>query len=255
MEAKWDAESYAKNSKSQELWAKELIEKINLNGHEVILDIGCGDGKVTDYLAHLTTSRVVGIDLNHDMIALAKASYPLPEFLQMDAEKIDYENTFDLVFSNAVLHWVKNHEAVIAGIHKALKPKGKTVLQMGGEGNAKMVFTALSTVQKEYAPYFEDFVSPYTFCSDSYYLKILDKAGFVQPDVQLIEKDMVHKNLEAFEGWLKTTWFPYLGCLPENKRVEFLNQWIQAYLDLAPLDKMGRVHVSMVRLEVKAQKK
>ena len=74
MEAKWDAESYAKNSKSQELWAKELIEKINLNGHEVILDIGCGDGKVTDYLAHLTTSRVVGIDLNHDMIALAKAS-------------------------------------------------------------------------------------------------------------------------------------------------------------------------------------
>lgn len=254
MEAKWDAESYAKNSRSQELWAKELIGKINLKGDEAILDIGCGDGKVTAYLAGLTSSPVVGIDSNEAMIALAQASYPAATFVQMDAEKIEYEALFDTVFSNAALHWVKNHEAVIAGIYKALKPQGKMVLQMGGEGNAKTVFEALEEVQKEYAPYFNDFVSPYTFCSERYYRKIVDEAGFIRSDVQLIEKDMVHENLEAFEGWLKTTWFPYLGCLPEPMRKPFLDQWITAYLKRVAQDGDNRIHVSMVRLEVKGQK-
>ena len=74
---KWDANDYEKNSKSQQLWAQELINKLNLKGDEEILDIGCGDGKITAEIAsHLTSGNILGIDSSHEMIELAKKKYP-----------------------------------------------------------------------------------------------------------------------------------------------------------------------------------
>ncbi|MDX1808407.1 MAG: methyltransferase domain-containing protein [Sulfurospirillaceae bacterium] len=254
MKHKWKADAYASNSKGQEIWAKELIEKMHLQGCETILDIGCGDGKITNYLAGLTTSQVTGIDLSHDMIAFAKKSFVKPRFIQMGAEDLKFDSEFDLIFSNAALHWVKDHDAVVRGIYKALKPGGKILLQMGGKGNAFEVFKALEFVKKEYVPYFKDFISPYTFHCDTYYIELLRNIGFESFDATLIPKEMVHQNIDDFKGWLETTWFPFLDCVPKVKRETFLNQWIQTYLDLTSLHDQGPISVSMIRLEVTAQK-
>jgi len=250
----WRPEAYAAHSKGQAVWAMELIEKIGLRGDETILDIGCGDGKITHHLARRTSGEVVGVDLSPEMIAYAQAAFPEPDFMEMDAQALRFGERFDVVFSNAVLQWVPDHEAVVQGIFRALKPGGKAVLQMGGYGNAVDVFAALEQVTPKYADCFDGFVSPYTFCRPESYDTWLAEAGFKRFEAKLIRKDMVHETADAFRGWLETTWFPYIRRIPKTRQNAFVQAWIAAYLARCPLDDAGRVHVDMVRLEVVAQK-
>jgi len=254
MSEHWKADDYAANSKGQAVWAKELIEKIGLVGNESILDIGCGDGKITDALSRLTRGEVVGIDFSHEMIAYSKEAFSKPLFMQMDAQALAFNERFDVVFSNAALHWAKDHHAILQGIYQALKPKGRAILQMGGEGNGKKVFEALHHILPEYADYFEGFESPYTFYSDHAYEVLLNGIGFNTHQAHLVPKDMVHESLKAFRGWLETTWFPFINPVPSAQKEAFVEAWIEAYSALCPLDFEGRVHVTMMRLEVQLSK-
>ncbi len=250
----WDAKEYAKNSKGQEVWAKELIKKLYLDGTESILDIGCGDGKITNMLANLTSGRVVGIDASEEMISLAKSIYKKPTFLQMDALKMNFKDEFDFLFSNAALHWIKDQKTLLKGVHKALKKGGRILFQMGGAGNARVVFSALDLTIPSYKRYFKDFDFPYAFYDDKFYLDLLKRHNFRDIEVNLIKKDMIHDDILAFKGWLETTWFPYLNVLPKNLRENFLAELIENYIKLSPLDSQNRVHIDMVRLEVNALK-
>ena len=250
MSGYWKAGAYAANSKGQAVWANELIEKMELKGNESILDIGCGDGKITDTLSRRTSGEVVGIDFSSEMIAYAKAAFSKPTFMQMDAQALSFNERFDVVFSNAALHWVKDHQAVLEGIYKALKPKGRAILQMGGAGNGEKVFEAFHHILPDYAAYFGGFESPYTFHSDMTYEALLNGIGFSTHQAHLVFKDMVHENLKAFRGWLETTWFPFINPVPYALKETFIEAWIEAYLALCPPDQEGRVHVSMMRLEV-----
>ena len=138
----WDARDYEKNSAQQRLWAHELIRKLELRGDETVLDVGCGDGKVTaEIAACVPAGRVVGIDLSGDMIFLAQARFPAGDysnlrFQQEDANRLPFEGEFDVVFSTATLHWLCDHRPALQGIARSLKPGGKILLQMGGKGNA-----------------------------------------------------------------------------------------------------------------------
>ena len=253
-EQTWQPDDYAAHSKGQTVWAMELIGKIGLNGSESILDIGCGDGKITNYLAGRTDGEVVGIDLSPEMIAYAQSTFSRPSFLRMDAQALRFEERFDVIFSNAVLHWVEDHEAVVGGIFHALKPGGRALLQMGGFGNAAEVFAAFERIRPAYAVYFDGYVPPYTFCKPEAYEGWLVQAGFAHYDARLLHKEMVHETLEAFRGWLETTWFPYIHRIPEAERAAFVDAWITSYLTYIAPDAAGRICVKMVRLEVHAQK-
>jgi len=249
----WNAKDYAKHSKGQEIWAKELIAKLDLQGNENILDLGCGDGKITALLTEATSGKVVGVDKSEAMVALAQKSYTNIAFQAIDATALDFENEFDVIFSNAVLHWVHDHKAVIQGIYRALKKEGKILLQFGGYGNAKEILSMMDDfIAKEYAHYFKGFEFSYSFPHSDVYEALLAKQGFKNIDVKLIEKDMVHENIEAFKGWIRTTWFPYTDVLPENMRESFIDAFVTEYLLVIPLDVEGWVHVDMVRLEVRA---
>ena len=113
----WNAVDYAKNSLAQLAWARELMEKLLLRGNESLLDIGCGDGKITAQLASATTGYVLGIDSSSGMIQIASekfsdTNYPNLSFAQMDAADIQLSEKFDVAFSNAALHWIGDHVAV-----------------------------------------------------------------------------------------------------------------------------------------------
>lgn len=254
MREEWKASAYAENSKGQAVWANELIEKMALRGDESILDIGCGDGKITEMLSHRTSGEVVGVDFSPEMIAYAKSTFTKPLFMQMDAQALSFNECFDVVFSNAALHWVRDHKAVLKGIYKALKPQGRAILQMGGAGNGEKVFEAFHRILPEYADYFEGFESPYTFHSDKTYEALLKGVGFSTYQAHLVSKDMVHDTLKAFRGWLETTWFPFINRVPSVHQTAFIEAWIEAYVALCPLDQDGRVHVGMMRLEVQLRK-
>ncbi|WP_225587700.1 class I SAM-dependent methyltransferase [Methylomonas fluvii] len=113
-----NAQDYAQNSQAQQQWAKELIAGMRLTGRETVLDLGCGDGKVTAEIAAIVDQgTVVGIDNSEAMIALAQRRYPQTQhpnlaFQVMDAGNLSFAEQFDVVFSNAVLHWVKQHQPV-----------------------------------------------------------------------------------------------------------------------------------------------
>src|SRR5512133_3316891 len=134
----WNPSDYAQHSSAQQIWARELIAKLHLAGHERVLDIGCGDGKVTAEIASaVPRGSVVGIDNSTDMIGYAKAAYEAGNlrFQVADAAALPFQAEFDVIFSNACLHWIYDHKPVLAGIRRSLAPGGRVLLQMGGKGN------------------------------------------------------------------------------------------------------------------------
>jgi trans-aconitate methyltransferase len=254
----WNAEDYVKNSSAQEVWANELISKLTLNGHESLLDIGCGDGRITDKIAQrLPCGTVVGIDSSESMIALASKSFTRENlsFYTMDATDIHLDNTFDIAFSNATLHWVKDHQAVLSGLKNHLNPKAKILFQMGGYGNAAEIMNVVEqvTASSQWGAYFEGFDFPYHFYGIADYEQWLRTAGYEVIRIALIPKDMVHKSRDELMGWLRTTWFPYTDRLPEDRRELFLTILVREYIGKNPVDSKGQTHVKMVRLEVEAR--
>ena len=293
----WSAADYASNSAVQHTWARELIAKLDLRGDERILDVGCGDGKVTAEMAHaVPKGSVVGVDASSQMIEFATKTFSIPnlEFRTVDAREIKPaalsspspppkeeragvrrsikpltpalsplgrgegdERTpalFDVVFSNAALHWVDDHQAFLRGAASVLKPDGRLLVSCGGKGNAHDVFLALRPVmrQKRWREFFRKMEAPYFFHSPEEYKKWLLRFGFQKHSVKLTPKDVTYAGREGFATWLRTTWIPYTQRVPENLREEFIASVAERYIGKHPMDARGMVPVRMVRLEIDA---
>ena len=258
---RWNPEEYSRHSTEQAKWARELIAKLNLQGTERVLDIGCGDGKVTAELASsLPQGSVLGIDSSPEMIAFAKDAF-MDKFVNLafqcvDVRHISFTREFDIVFSNATLHWVADHASVLTKIRQSLRPSGMMLLQMAGKGNASDVVEAVNEMirQKQWRAHFHDFSFPYTLYSDDKYKKLVRAAGLAVKRIELFPKTMVHKGRESFSGWIRTTWHPYLQRLPANLHERFVRELVDAYERRYPPDEEGLFRVGMVRLEVEAVK-
>lgn len=244
---KWDVRDYSRSSSEQQRWARELLEKLKLRGDEHVLGIGSGDGKVTAEIAsQLTHGSIVGIDSSKDMVRFARDNFPRDKFTNlsfeiMDARELSFDANFDVVFSNATLHWVIDHRPVLMGIRRSLKPQGRILLQMGGKGNAKEVLKAMEGVMKQvkWRGYFTNFTFPYGFYRPKEYSSWLKRAGFDAKRVELIEKDMFHKGKDGLLAWVRTTWLPYTQRVPEKQRSQFIEDVADAYLILVLLTVRG----------------
>ena len=159
-------------------------------------------------------------------------------------------------FSNAALHWVDDHQAILRGAASALKSGGRLVVSCGGKGNAHDVFLALRPEMrlKRWRGFFRRMPMPYFFYSPADYEKWLPKAGFKIQNVHLAPKDATYDGAEGFTTWLRTTWIPYVQRVPENGREEFIAAVTRRYVAKHPPDPSGHVHVRMVRLEIDAVK-
>jgi trans-aconitate methyltransferase len=263
--AKWNAADYAANSVVQQTWARELIAKLNLRGDEHILDVGCGDGKVTAEIARAVPhGNAVGIDASPQMIAFAKNTFPASEITNLkfqicDAREIHlkkFRKKFDVIFSNAALHWTDNHQAILRGAASVLKSVGRLIVSCGGKGNAQDVFVALRPEMrlKRWREFFRKMPTPYFFYSPADYEKWLPKFGFKINSLKLAPKDAAYPDADGFATWLRTTWIPYVQRVPENLREEFIAAVTQRYVAKHPPDAAGQIHVRMVRLEIDAVK-
>ncbi len=258
----WNAKDYERNSQAQQKWARELIAHLNLTGVEDILDLGCGDGKVTAEIAGLVgDGAIVGVDNSMQMIELAKEKYsqnehPNLSFQVMDASDLSFEGCFDLVFSNAALHWVKNHQPVVEGLYKSLRVGGKILLRMGGKGDAAGILSIMDDLKTsdKWVQYFTEFEFPFTFLGVDDYQALLKESRFSIIRVELIPKDMTHDGKSGLEGWIRTTWLPYTQRIPKEKREIFIEEVAAKYLDKVQLSADGKAHVAMVMIEVEAEK-
>jgi trans-aconitate methyltransferase len=263
----WNAAAYAGNSAVQQSWARELIARLHLRGDEHVLDVGCGDGKVTAEIARaVPRGRVLGVDASTEMIAFAQKTFPPAKiqnlkFQVCDARKISpaaasLAGGFDLVFSNAALHWVDDHEAILQGVASVLKAGGRLVVSCGGKGNAHDVFLALRPEMRlqRWREFFRKMPAPYFFHSPGDYEKWLPRFGFKIHALKLAPKDATYDGADGLATWLRTTWLPYVQRVPENMREDFIAAVTRRYLAKHPPDAAGKVHIRMVRLEIDALK-
>ncbi len=258
----WNAEEYLKASSEQAKWATELIGKLALNGDENALDIGCGDGRMTAEIARrLPEGFALGVDSSENMIRFARQRYekekhPNLKFQIADARNLPFQNEFDVVFSNAALHWVREHSPVLKGIAKSLKSGGKALLQMGGAGNAAFVLEILDRMieSEKWREFFLDFKFPFGFYEAAEYRKLLEQSGLKPLRVELIPKDMTHDRKTGLAKWISITWLPYVEPVPEEKGEQFVAEFVERYIEKHPPDEQNLVHVPMVRLEVEAVK-
>jgi len=148
MTQKWDPQQYAKNGAFVPGLAGVVVEWLAAKPGESILDLGCGDGQLTERLA-ATGASVIGVDRSPEMVRAARTR-------GLDARESMVEalpfadNFFDAVFSNAALHWVRGQEAMMTEVHRVLKPGGRFVAEMGGQGNIAAIRVALIAVLARY---------------------------------------------------------------------------------------------------------
>jgi len=217
---------------------------------------------MTAEIAGLAPSgKVVGVDKSGEMIAFARGRFSEAEFSnlsfqQADAAALPFVAEFDVIFSNAALHWVRGHRPVLAGIARGLKSGGRCVLQMGGRGNGADVIRAFDgcRAHPRWRAVTADLEFPYGFYGPQEYREWLAEAGLSADEVKLIGKDMVHDTRETFVGWLRTAWMPYYADVPKDGVDEFLQEVSGKFLEIHPQDELGRVHVPMVRLQVMAHR-
>ena len=120
---KWNSSLYNEKHDFVTEYGKGLLEFIPNNAKQTILDLGCGTGTLTKQLVTLG-SKVVGVDSSPSMINKAKEQFENIEFMVCDALNLPFEKEWDIVFSNAVFHWITDHNALLNNIHKVLKPGG-----------------------------------------------------------------------------------------------------------------------------------
>ena len=258
----WNPEDYRNSSPAQKMWAEELVRKLELTGNERVLDIGCGDGSVTAAIAqNLPGGRAVGIDSSPDMIRFAgehfpATLYPNLSYRRIPAESLDYREEFDIVFSNAALHWISDHRPVLAGIGRALVPGGRMLVQMGGRGNAAQVFKAIDELieNEPWGRYFSGFSFRYGFFDDSEYRPLIRAAGLRPVRADLIT-ERYGISIPRRVCRMDPDDLAPMDCrVPEHERPVFINALVDRFCTMFPPDAAGTIHVGMVRLEVEAIK-
>lgn len=144
----WDAASYDRICDPQYVWALEVLERLPLSGDETVLDAGCGSGRVTALLVdRVPHGRVIGVDASESMIEHARRALGGRATLFVaDLAELRVDDPVDAIFSNAVLHWVPDHDTLFARLFAALRPGGRLVAQCGGEGNVASLGRAVRAV-------------------------------------------------------------------------------------------------------------
>jgi trans-aconitate methyltransferase len=243
----WDPASYARNARFVSDLGSPVVELLAPRPGERILDLGCGDGALTKKLVDLGC-EVVAIDSSAPQVEAARK-------LGLDAhvmggESLPFKEEFDAVFSNAVLHWIKDADTMIAGVYRALRPRGRFVAECGGYGCVNKVRSALVRALDRRGIDGEARV-PWYFPTPGDYATRLERAGFRVDSMALIPRPTPLPG--DIIGWLEVFAQSFLHALPEAERDQYLQE-VRAALKPQLLDDTGTWIADYVRLRFAATK-
>jgi len=243
----WDPERYTRNARFVSDLGMPVVELLAPQPGERILDLGCGDGVLTEKLVAMGC-QVVGVDSSVQFIEAAKARGLDAQV--MDGQRLTFANEFDAVFSNAALHWMKRADEVIAGVWRALKPGGRFVAECGGHKCVVTIETALLAALKRRGIEGKD-ISPWYFPTVEDYGGRLTAGGFKIHYIALIPRPTPLPG--DVTGWLETFAESFTSLLPAGERPAFIDE-VREVLRPALCDKEGKWTADYVRLRFAAEK-
>jgi SAM-dependent methyltransferase len=246
VEQHWDPARYQRNAGFVAALGQAVVELLAPRPDERILDLGCGDGALSAVLAQ--RARVTAVDASPDQIAAARTR-GLDAHVA-DGTRLAFAAEFDAVFSNAALHWMRDPDAVIDGVWRALRPGGRFVAECGGAGNVATVLDALHAVVAR-CGVDGDAVSPWYFPSVDEYRARLERRGFVVQSIDLIPRPTRLPGRLA--DWLDTFAESFLAAVPAQQRGAVKDE-VEAALRPTLCDATGAWTVDYVRLRFAAVK-
>lgn len=253
--------SYNKSSSYQMDGILEFLDSAFFSNAENVLDLGCGDGKITSYLAKkMPKSSIVGCDVSKSMIDFAKAHYASSElpnlrFIEKSACDLGYSNEFDRVVSFNSLHWIQDQQKALNGIYTSLKSGGKALLIAATKSKENdLLFCCGKLVSSEkWAPHFQNYPKFHSFHSEEEYRQLLQTAGFAIDKIQESIREVVFENRKSFENWISSVLTP-MHHLQEMNRKPFLNDLFAEIVERGRVDESGKIHLHFSQIELLATK-
>ncbi len=231
----WDGRDYERHSPHQREWGSSIVEELALRGDERVLDLGCGDGSLTRRLAdRVPRGSVLGIDGAPEMLEAARDKCgPNMTLQHLDINGLAFETEFDVIFSNATLHWVHDHAAVLRKIHRALRPGGIMRAQFGSDGNCPNLIECVQR-QMGISPFPEAFAGfrwPWFFPSIPTYEELLRASLFTEWRAWTQDMDQRFPGADAIVGWIDNPCLiPFVQALPQVLRKPFRDAIVEAML-------------------------
>ncbi len=256
----WDGQGYHFNSKVQYTAALNLLSHYEFRGNEVVLDVGCGDGKLSTYIASkVKQGYVVGIDQSKSMIDFAKTNYknsdhPNLEFTCKDANQFEEVDKFDIVFSSFCIQWIINIESFFARVMIGLKPGGTllAVIPSGIPVELDKSFTE-SIQNPRWLSYFKGFEKNWKLRDDKAFMDTLLKLGFkISFCREAFQVHHFHDALKLKE-YINFS-FPYPSYIPPNFREEYVNEIVEDYMSRVSLDLHHQIPFKFPVVEIKSEK-
>ena len=216
----WKADLYREKHGFVFDYGKDLISMLNPKAGERILDLGCGTGELTAEIAS-SGAKMVGIDASEKMIEAARNKFPDLNFIQAKGESFIDSEPYDAIFSNATLHWILNPEAVISAMYSNLKPNGRLLLEMGGNGNIQSITGALSAVLKEKGYQKQSRTVNWYFPKLGTYCHFLEQRGFSVTFAHLYDRPTkLHDPENGIIDWLSMFGGKYFNDISEDAATE-----------------------------------
>src|SRR5262245_41729433 len=237
----WHASDYYRQSSLQQAMAEEQLGRLTPEGAERILDVGCGDGKITaEIAARVPRGSVLGVDPSRDMVAFASSHFGPPaqanlRFEVADVRRLPYRDAFDLVVSFNALHWVPEQGVALGSIRAAVKPVGRVLLRLVPKGRRKCLEDVIEDVRQQprWADYFQGFHRPYVHFTPEEYRALAEHCGFRVVRLRVEDKAWDFKTRAAFVAFGRATFVEWTRCLPESEWQAFITEVLDRYQAVA----------------------
>ena len=244
----WCSSRYAENARFVSDLGASVLDLLSPQPGERILDLGCGDGALTEKIS-ARGGEVVGLDGSPEMVAAARQKGI--DARVMDAHQLQFHAEFDAVFSNAALHWMKRDPgAVIQGVRRALKPRGRFAAEMGGHGNVAAITVALCSTLERHGVKETAAIIPWYFPSVAEYRERLEREAFQVEYIELIPRPTPLPT--GMRAWLETFAIPLTKMVPEQSRGAFLDE-VTERLSPVLCDSSGQWTADYMRLRFLAR--
>jgi trans-aconitate 2-methyltransferase len=234
----WDGPTYDRISGPMEALGREVLARLELRGDEVVLDAGCGSGRITQALIErLPRGHVIGVDQSPSMVEAAMDRLgPEADIRLLDLLALELDEPVDAILSTATFHWVADHDRLFRRLHAALRPGGRLVAQCGGEGNITVLRGKVAPLltREPYAEHFRDWRPPWTYAGPDETRERLISAGFTSAECRLTPAPREPEHPREFLSTIVLG--PHVQQLPQELRSGFMDEVLDTVGDPVVVD-------------------